>query len=564
MRLGFLLPCITVLLVAGNVCKLAQNSSALPLSTSSRWIVDESGLRVKLACVNWVSHLEPVVVEGMGKQPLDTISKKIAAMGFNCVRLTWPLFLVTNDSLAGLTVRQSFQALGLMESIAGIQVNNPDLLNLTLIQAFKAVVSNLADNNIMVILDNHISKPGWCCSNFDGNGFFGDKYFDAEEWIKGLTKMATMFNGSPNVVGMSLRNELRGPKQGVTEWYRYMQRGAEAVHSANPNVLVILSGLSFDNDLGYLSKKPVELTFQGKLVFELHWYAFSDGQAWANGNPNQVCGRVAGNVMRRAGFLLDQGWPLFLSEFGLDQRGTNVNDNRYLGCMMGVAAELDLDWALWTLQGSYYIRQGVLAMDETYGLLTWDWSKPRNSGLLQRIQAIQSPFQGPGLSDLSPYSIIFHPSTGLCVLRTSLLGPIELGPCDESDVWSYTEQQTLTLKDKLLCLKADGTGKPARLGIICSDTQSKWEFISDSKMHLSTKMSSDGSSLCLDVDPDGISIITNPCRCLTNDHTCNPEGQWFKMISSTRKTASKNSILRLPSRPEIWRFVRNRVLESSV
>lgn len=176
--------------------------------------------------------------------------------------------------------------------------------------------------------------------------------------------------------------------------FRYMQRGAEAVHSANPNVLVILSGLSFDNDLGYLSKKPVELTFQGKLVFELHWYAFSDGQAWANGNPNQVCGRVAGNVMRRAGFLLDQGWPLFLSEFGLDQRGTNVNDNRYLGCMMGVAAELDLDWALWTLQGSYYIRQGVLAMDETYGLLTWDWSKPRNSGLLQRIQAIQSPFQG--------------------------------------------------------------------------------------------------------------------------------------------------------------------------
>uniref|UniRef100_A0A804HMS0 Glycoside hydrolase family 5 domain-containing protein n=1 Tax=Musa acuminata subsp. malaccensis TaxID=214687 RepID=A0A804HMS0_MUSAM len=451
MRLGFLLPCITVLLVTGSVCKLAHNSSALPLSSSSRWIVDESGLRVKLACVNWVSHLEPVVVEGMGKQPLDTISKKIAAMGFNCVRLTWPLFLVTNDSLAGLTVRQSFQALGLMESIAAIQVNNPDLLNLTLIQAFKAVVSNLADNNVMVILDNHISKPGWCCSNFDGNGFFGDKYFDAEEWIKGLTKMATMFNGSPNVVGMSLRNELRGPKQGVTEWYRYMQRGAEAVHSANPNVLVILSGLSFDNDLGYLSKKPVELTFQGKLVFELHWYAFSDGQAWANGNPNQVCGRVAGNVMRRAGFLLDQGWPLFLSEFGLDQRGTNVNDNRYLGCMMGVAAELDLDWALWTLQGSYYIRQG-----------------------------------------------------------------------------------------------------------------SKWEFISDSKMHLSTKMSSDGCSLCLDVDPDGISIITNPCRCLTNDQTCNPESQWFKMISSTRKTASKNSILRLPSRPEIWRFVRNRALESSV
>lgn len=166
------------------------------------------------------------------------------------------------------------------------------------------------------------------------------------------------------------------------------------MHSVNPDVLVILSGLSFDNDLSFLSKKQVELSFKGKLVFEVHWYAFSDGQAWANRNPNQVCGSIVPNVMRRAGFLLDQGWPLFLSEFGLDQRGTNTNDNRYLGCMMGVAAELDLDWALWTLPGSYYIRQGVLGFEETYGLLTWDWCKTRNPGLLQRIQAIQPPFQG--------------------------------------------------------------------------------------------------------------------------------------------------------------------------
>jgi Cellulase (glycosyl hydrolase family 5) len=84
------------------------------------------------------------------------------------------------------------------------------------------VVSNLGANNIMVILDNHISKPGWCCSNSDGNGFFGDKYFDPDVWISGLTKMANMFNGVSNVVGMSLRNELRGAKQNVDDWYRYI------------------------------------------------------------------------------------------------------------------------------------------------------------------------------------------------------------------------------------------------------------------------------------------------------------------------------------------------------
>lgn len=83
------------------------------------------------------------------------------------------------------------------------------------------VVGSLGENNIMVILDNHISKPGWCCSKFDGNGFFGDKYFDPEVWLSGLATLAAMFNGSANVVGMSLRNELRGAKQNVKDWYRY-------------------------------------------------------------------------------------------------------------------------------------------------------------------------------------------------------------------------------------------------------------------------------------------------------------------------------------------------------
>ncbi|CAL5384201.1 unnamed protein product [Camellia sinensis] len=121
-----------------------QPVTALPLSTDSRWIVDETRWHVKLSCVNWASHLDTVVAEGLSKQSIDSISKKIVSMGFNCVRLTWPLFLATNDSLANTTVRHAFQA----------------------------VVSSLGDNNVMVILDNHISKPGWCCSKFDGSGLF--------------------------------------------------------------------------------------------------------------------------------------------------------------------------------------------------------------------------------------------------------------------------------------------------------------------------------------------------------------------------------------------------------
>ena len=85
------------------------------------------------------------------------------------------------------------------------------------------VVEKMGEAEVMVILDNHMTKPGWCCSNDDGNGFFGDRDFDPEMWVDGLTKMATLFKGVKNVVGMSLRNELRGPKQNVNDWYRYVR-----------------------------------------------------------------------------------------------------------------------------------------------------------------------------------------------------------------------------------------------------------------------------------------------------------------------------------------------------
>lgn len=82
-------------------------------------------------------------------------------------------------------------------------------------------MSSLSKKNVMIVLDNHTSKPGWCCSNTDGNGFFGDQYFNPDLWIKGLIKVATIFNNTKSVVAMSLRNELRGPRQNVNDWYRY-------------------------------------------------------------------------------------------------------------------------------------------------------------------------------------------------------------------------------------------------------------------------------------------------------------------------------------------------------
>ncbi|KAE8804819.1 hypothetical protein D1007_19237 [Hordeum vulgare] len=540
-----LLGLLLVLLLA-SARAASVSLPSLPLSTASRWVVGADGRRVKLVCANWASHLEPVAAEGLSRRGVGDIAARVAAMGFNCVRLTWPTYLATNSTLSSLPLRWSLERLGLRESAAGVRVNNPDLLDLPLIDVFREVVSALASNSIMVILDNQMTTPGWCCSRTDGNGFFGDKYFDPEEWLKGLSAMATMFRHAKNVVGMSLRNELRGPYQNVSLWYRYMQQGAEAVHAANPNVLVILSGLDFDNSLSFLSPKQVKLSFTGKLVFEQHWYGFSDGTDWENSNQNDACGEAVESIRTKGLFLLQQGWPLFFSEIGFDMSGTHIADNRYLTCFLSVAAEMDLDWAVWALEGSYYIREGILAYDETYGLLTWDWYTARNPSFIERINSLQSPFQGPGLSSShKSYKVIFHPLTGLCVLVESA-NVLKLGPCDESNAWNYTSTYELVLKQTGQCLEAKSVGDTAKLGTGCSKSCSKWQLISDSGMHVSAELTKNGTRVCLDAGPDGV-ITTDQCKCLTEDPTCDPESQWFKVISSSRGMPGEASVLQLPS-----------------
>ncbi|TVT98493.1 hypothetical protein EJB05_56196, partial [Eragrostis curvula] len=87
-----------------------------------------------------------------------------------------------------------------------------------------------------------------------------------------------------------LRNDIRDPRQnpGIkgTRGRPISMLGAEAVHTANPRVLVILSGLSFDTDLSFLKDRQVALSFVGKLAFEVHWYSMSATRAWQAGNAN--------------------------------------------------------------------------------------------------------------------------------------------------------------------------------------------------------------------------------------------------------------------------------------
>ena len=167
---------------------------------------------------------------------------------------------------------------------------------------------------------------------------------------------------------------------------------------------------------------------------------------------------------------------------------------------------------------------------------------------------------GPGYGEALPYTVLFHPLTGLCAVRRgdAVTTTLELGPCNETDAWAYAPpSSTLVLRDAaaagLPCLRAEGRGQPARLGTnACGDPLSTWRLATDSAMHVAVDAAAlglgageygGGGMLCLDVGTDGRSIVTNPCACQRGDGACDPEGQWFKLATSTRRVARRPATL---------------------
>ncbi|RDX59815.1 hypothetical protein CR513_61825, partial [Mucuna pruriens] len=236
----------------------SQYSNAYPLSTQNRWIIDEAtGQRAKLVCGNWAGHLHAMIPEGLDRRPLKDIVAELVNRKFNCVRLTYAIYMWTRYGHA--KVNATFAPFDAPEVLKGIAKNNPSVLTMTHVQVFDAVVHELGAQNVKVLLDNHVSDPKWCCHDDDENGFFHDRHFDPQEWIEGLTLAAKHFNRNHVVVAMSLRNELHGPRQNLHDWYRYMSQGAVAIHKANPNVLVVISGLNYDTELQFLKNKPLKI-----------------------------------------------------------------------------------------------------------------------------------------------------------------------------------------------------------------------------------------------------------------------------------------------------------------
>ncbi|KAK4464447.1 glycoside hydrolase superfamily, partial [Cladorrhinum samala] len=369
-----------------------------PLVTQGRYIRDATGKNLTYAGTNWPGHNDVMFPEGLQYQSIEFIVQKIKSLGMNAVRLTFAIQMVDEIYANGgqdITIQKALvQALGQANGqkiLNQILAKNPRFTaSTTRLQVYDAVAEELSKQQILIHLDNHISKGMWCCGGTDGNAWFGDTYFSVANWTRGLSYMANHGKSWPGFVSVGLRNELREPDHNEAakktynwqSWYSYMKQGAQAVNSANKDLLIFLSGLNYDTYLNPVFEGTALTPGNGK-------FSFNDFPGYANKLVLEIhnyetgttsCSSLQNNLYSKGFKAMSSSavnvFPVMLTEFGFAM-DANTYKGVYASCLSTYLPSQKAGWTIWVLAGSYYIRSGKQDYDEDWGMLNHDWSNWR-------------------------------------------------------------------------------------------------------------------------------------------------------------------------------------------
>ncbi|CAE7216405.1 unnamed protein product [Symbiodinium sp. KB8] len=221
-----------------NVSSWLIDRSSLPLQVRGSHVLSVDGRRQVLACVNWYgAHMEMLVNNGLNVRSLAEVAHHIVELKFNCVRLPYSL-----DSL-------NLSAVSIPHPASQL-CHNPELQASTPLEIFDSTVQALTDAGLLVVLNNHVSKRGWCCDASDGEGLWYTEDFPESVWLDHLSFLAARYRDNAGVVGFDIRNEIRSTEfetptwgGGSTDWAEAASKGSRRVLDANPDMLLFISGL---------------------------------------------------------------------------------------------------------------------------------------------------------------------------------------------------------------------------------------------------------------------------------------------------------------------------------
>jgi endoglucanase len=337
-----------------------------PLSTRGRNIVDANGKRFKLVSVNWYGASDVYMVPGgLDVRHRDAIALTIRSLGFNSVRLPYADELVIKNPLIG------------PELLGG----NKDLLGLRALDVYAAVVRSLTYAGLAVIVNNHITKARWCCDGYpcdmswknDDLGRLCPVRQTEKSWTEHLVTVMKPHVDNPLVVGVDLRNEVRGMAGRFLwdSWALAAERASKKLHEIQPEWLMIVEGVQSANDLSGARYQPVRLDRLHKLVYSSHVYGWS---GWGSLVPYwyRTYKSFASDMDKNWDYLRQSDTaPVWVGEIG-NPNLPSRKDFHYWRNLMQYLRDSDADFGYWAINPR---KPGSDAV-ESYGLLHDDWETP--------------------------------------------------------------------------------------------------------------------------------------------------------------------------------------------
>ena len=367
--------------------KAFSQAYALPFKAAGNAITDQKGKRLQLKSVNWFgAESGEFVVGGLDKQPLDKIVMLIKEGGFNSVRLPWCNELVEKNPLI----------------LSNLLTANPKLQGKKALEILDAVIKELGNKGLYVILDNHRSRGDWCCDESHGDGLWYTAAYPETAWLADWQFMAKRYLDNKMVIAYELRNEIRpdpslelkatwGDKNPATDWHLAATACGNLLLKINSNALIIVGGTDYQEHLKYVKDFPVILKVPNHLVYAAHDYTW-----WHKPEDLASADAFEKAVYDRWGFVLQPGRrytaPVYISEWGgctqPNSKGEACTQDRidFVFTFAQYLQKHQLDWAYWPLNGTQAGGYNRIKGDvEAYGLLNPQWSAYANDEVMKAL-----------------------------------------------------------------------------------------------------------------------------------------------------------------------------------
>jgi endoglucanase len=326
------------------------------LRTSGSKILDSSNKVVGFSGLNWFGfETTNNVPHGLWTRNWKSVLNQVRSQGYNIIRLPF----------SNAMLKPGVKPTGINYTI------NSDLEGLTSLQIMDKIIAGAEERGIKIILDNHRSTPG---GGPESGGLWYTDAYPESKWISDWKRLALRYKNSTAVIGVDLRNEPYGACWGCgdpsKDWKLAAEKAGNAILSVNPNLLIIVEGVSEYNgqytwwggNLIGAKNYPVRLDVPNRLIYSTHEYAETIyPQPWFRAfnypdNLPAVWDKYWGYLVK------EDIAPVLVGEFGT--RFETEKDKLWLEEFQKYIQTNQLSWTFWSLNPD---------SGDTGGLLLDNW-----------------------------------------------------------------------------------------------------------------------------------------------------------------------------------------------